>query len=81
MCPKAPPIQYEVYPDKVFVSGNSAGDPRQQDSSGLCILKTAEMDKYVKPPGEEWQLPDGTLLTREAGRVQDFAKLPSQGLA
>lgn len=69
MCRKGQAIQYEVYHDKVVVSGNSAGDPRRQDSSGLCIVKTAEMEKHVRPPGEDWQLPDGTLLTREAGRA------------
>ena len=70
-CERGPAIQYEVYPDKVVQvsGGNSAGDPRQQDSSGLCILKTAKMEKHVRPPREDWQLPDGTLLTREAGSV------------
>lgn len=79
---KGPAIQYEIYPDKVVVSGgNSAGDRRQQDSSGLCILKTTEMDRYVKPSKKEWQLPDGTLLTHEAGRVWNSGDLLLQGLA
>ena len=80
-CQRGPAIQYEVYPDKVVVSGNSAGDPRQQDSSGLCIVKTAEMEKSVRPPGENWELPDGTLLIREAGRVWNSGQLILQGLA